>query len=203
MSSSLLSHIRGAQPSKRGAKQQQPKIKSFTTTPRLTGLQKNIQNVLTTRKKASVNTPSYESNNIMDQRCFRFFMDHFVNARTQTRIPINTQECNNLFSKHDIEFVTERTQELSNAKVLITTKTTRKKNNATFVIKLPMDYCEMLVCLLLIKIDFGSMQIEFSQPVGRTILKFLEKSKASGFRYYFDFIRVNILNNRFIVIRSQ
>lgn len=201
MSSSLLQHIkiRGVQPSKRGV--QQVKQKTLVAAPRLTNLQKNIQKITSNKKKTSVYALTNEYNNMMDQRCFRFFMDHCVDTWTHTQVPINTQECTNLLNKHNVEFINERTQEISNAKVLITTKTNRKKNNATFLLQLPMDYCEMLILYLLIKIDFGTMQIEFSKPVGRSISKFLQKSKTYGFRYYFDFIKLNKLHNRFIVVR--
>ncbi|WBR61476.1 hypothetical protein [Drosophila suzukii associated hytrosavirus 1] len=155
-----------------------------------------------------MNSPSFGINTIMDQNCFRFFMDHCINAvhthmqSNKIRIPINTQECNNFLNKHNVKFINERTQELSNAKVLITTKTTRKRNNATFVIQLPVDYTEMLVFLLLIKIDFGPVQIELAPHVGKNLQKFMYKAKESGFRFYYDFIRLNVTNKRFIIIRS-
>lgn len=149
-----------------------------------------------------MSSPSFGVNNIMDQKSFNFFMDYYINARTQARIPINTQECSNFLSKHNCEFVNERAQEISNSKVFITPRTNRKRNNATFVIHIPPDYCEMLVFLILIKIDFGSVQIEFAPSIGRIVQRFIYKAKACGFRYYFDFLRLNITNKRFILIRS-
>lgn len=197
-----LLHIRGVQPSKaNNTGRSRQRVQGAT--PRLSGLHKNIQKVVATKKKNSMTSPSFGINTIMDQNCFRFFMDYCLNAQqTQTRIPVNTQECSNFLSKHNCEFVNERTQELSNAKVLITTKTQRKRNNATFVIQLPPDYNQMLVFLLLIKIDFGPVQIELSASVGKSLRQFAYKAKESGFRFYYDFIRLNSINKRFIIIRS-
>lgn len=198
MSPAVFQHIRGVQPSSKTKKQ-----KTLSSAPPLTTIQKNIQKISQCRKKQSVNNDlsSTQSNNIMDQKCFRFFMDYCVNAYTQTRIPINTQECSNFLAKHNVEFINERTQELSNSKVFITTKM-RKRNNATFVIQLPQDYNEMLLFLVLLKIDFSTTQIELSPIVGRTFKTFLFKAKRTGFKYYYDFIRLNILNQRFIIVRS-
>ena len=194
-----LLHIRGAQPSKRNSgggatKPRQPPVK-------LTGLHKNIHKIVNVKKKINLTSPSFGVNSIMDNKCFRFFMDNFINSHTQACIPINTPKCINFLSKYNVEFVVERTQEITNAKTLITTKTNRKKNNATFVIQIPVDFSEMLLLLILLKIDFGNMQIELSLNVGRQFEKFMYKAKTCGFKYYYDFIRQNINNKRFIVIR--
>lgn len=192
-----LAHIRGAQPSKSN---RQPKTQNVI--PRLTGLQKNIHKIVNAKKKNNLNSPSFGVNNIMDNKCFQFFMEYCTNLQAiTTQIPINTHECNNFFNKHNIVFINERTQEISNAKALISTKTNRKRNNATFVIQIPNDYTDMLVFLILIKIDFGGIQIEFAPKVGKNIERFMFKAKKSGFRFYYDFIRLNIINKRFIIVR--
>ena len=192
-----LSHIRGIQPSKAIKKQ-----KKTTTLPRLQGLLKNVQKITTSRLKNTTNISSFGINNMMDQKCFQFFMDNFKNNQPNNQIPINTQECINFLKKYNVEFIVERTQELSNSKVFVTT-TAKKKNMATFVIRLPIDYSAIMVFFLLIKIDFGNIQIEFSSNVGKSLEKFIYKSKEAGFRFYYDFIRLNITNKRFIIVRNQ
>lgn len=199
--SSLLQHIsiRGLPPSKRVS---QNKKKTTVAPPNLSSLQKNIQKITNNKKKLAVSTPSYVSKNILNNTNFNFFMENcFGSNLTQRQVAINTQECNYLLNTHNVVFIIERTQELSNSKVLFTTKTDTKKNNATFVLQLPIDYCELLVLYLLIKIDFGQMQVGFSKVVDRNISQFLIKSKMAGFKYIFDYIRLNVLNERFIVFR--
>lgn len=192
-----LLHIRGVQPSTKGRKKRVAQI-----VPRLSGLHKTIQKIVSVKKKNNISSSSFGTNNIMDQKCFSFFMDHFINARTEAQIAINTQECINFLGKHNVEFINEKTQEITNAKVLITQKTNRKRNNATFVIQLPIDYSEMLLFLILIKIDFGNVQIEFSPGIERTVQAFISKAKKCGFKFYHDFIRLNVVNKRFIIIRN-
>ena len=193
-----LAHIRGIQPSKAAKKTK----KTSTSLPRLQGLLKNVQKITSSKTKSNTHLSSFGINNMMDQKCFQFFMDNFKNNQLNNRIPINTQECINFLKKYNIDFVVERTQEISNAKVLITTAA-KKKNMATFVIRLPIDYTAILVFFILIKIDYGNVQIEFSSPVGKSLEKFIYKSKEAGFRFYYDFIRLNIINKRFIIIRNQ
>lgn len=195
-----LSHIRGKQPSKVGSSRQ---VKQKLVLPPISALHKNIQKIVNTKKKNTLSSSSTLGiNKIMDQKCFNFFMDFCSNQQTSTRIPINTQECNNFLNKHNIVFINERTQELSNAKILITTKTNLRKKSATFVLQLPVDYTDMLVFLLLVKLDFGNMQIEFGPAVGKNIRKFMYKAKQCGLGLYYNFIRLNILNKRFILVRN-
>lgn len=194
MSSSVFQHIKGVQPSKRNA------VKNKNL-PQLSSIQKNIQKITQCqKKKGSNNASTYDYSNIMDQKSFRFFTDYCVNA-CETRFLINTSECTSFLSKHNVLFINERTQELANSKVFITTKTL-KRNNATFVIQLPQDYNEMLLFFILIKIDFSNIQIELAPNVGRMFRNFLKKAKRAGFNYYYNFIRMNILNQRFIIVRS-
>lgn len=195
-----LLHIRGAQPSKKNNNKQTRR--QTAQTPKLSGLLVNIQKISANKKKNKLASPSFGINNLMDQKCFQFFMDNFRNVHTQPCIPINTPECTNFLNKHNVKFIVERTQEISNAKVYINTHI-KKKNMATYAIQLPVDYTIILVFLILIKIDFGNMQIEFSPAVGKNLEKFIYKSKESGFRFYYDFIRLNITNKRFIIIRNQ
>lgn len=197
-----LLHIRGAQPSKlssSGSRARQPKK---TQMPRLSGLLKNVQKITAHKNKTKISTPSFGINNTMDQKCFQFFMDNFKSTQLQTRIPINTQECNNFLNKYNVKFVVERTQEISNSKVFISTHL-KRKNMTTFAMLLPVDYSIMLVILILLKVDFGTSQIEFSMGVGKNLETFIYKSKEAGFRFYYDFIRLNVTNKRFIIVRSQ
>lgn len=193
-----LAHIRGVQPSKAAKKTKKPQ----TTLPRLQGLHKNVLRITAAKTKAKTQVSSFGINNMMDQKCFQFFVDNFKSSQFHTRVPINTQECINFLKKYNAEFVVERTQEISGSKVLITT-TAKKRNMATFVIRLPVDYTPILVFFILLKVDFGGVQIELSQTVGRVLEKFVYKSKEAGFRFYYDFIRLNIANKRFIIVRNQ
>lgn len=199
-SSSSLMHIRGVQPSKA---KNNLKRKPQVPIPPQSRLFKNITKIITNKRKTNLQSPSFGINNIMDQKCFSFYMDNFINNnQLHQHIKINTQECNAFLNKHNVTFISERTQEISNSKVLITLNATPKRNNATFLIKLPAEYNEMLILLILIKIDFGDVQVEFSQNIGRLIKNFIHKAKCSGFQLYFDFIRLNILNKRFIIMRN-
>lgn len=193
-----IMHIRGVQPSKANKRVRQH---TPTVSPLVSGLHKNIQKIISTKKKTNSYSPSFGVNNMFDLKAFNFFMDCCSNNNQLHLIPINTIECNNFLTKYNIEFINERTQEISNSKALITTKTNRKKNAATFVLQLPIDYTDILVLLLLIKIDFGNIQIEFSPNVGRNLKKFIQKAKQSGFKLYYDFIRLNVLNKRLLSIR--
>lgn len=193
-----LLHIRGAQPSQKLAKKK--KAKNFIQP--LSNLHKNVQKIISTKKNNSISNPSFGINTMMDQKCFKFFMENFRNTNVQTRIPINTQECKSFLNKFNVDFVSERAQELANAKVLFTTKSTRRRYNATFIILLPIDYNFMLIILILLKLDFGILQIEMTANIGRQFEQFMQKAKACGFRYYYELVQLNLLNERFIIVRS-
>lgn len=199
-----LLHIRGIQPSKKNKKSKlNQRINNIN--PTIVNFQKNIDKILTTKKKCLSLTPSFGINNFMDYKSFSFFTEYFLNNtyenQEKQRININTQKCNNFFNKHNIDFNNEKTQELSGAKVLITTKTNRKRHNATFVLQLPLDYTDFLILLILLKIDFANMHIELSSNIGKNFMMFLIKAKNSGFKPYYDLIRLNIINKRTITIR--
>lgn len=190
-------HIKGVQPSKAGNKQ-----KVRTPLPRLSGLLKNVQKIITTKRKNNMFSPAFGINNMMDVKSFEFFLKYCVNAHTQPRVQINTRDCNELLKLHKAEFIVERTQEISNSKVFLTLKNKIKRHNATFVIQLQRDNVELLVILLLVKIDFGNVQVEISSVIGKLLETFMYKAKEAGFRFYYDFIRLNLKEKRFIIVRN-
>lgn len=195
-----LLHIRGVQPSKASGGGGGRQRKTPTIAP-LSGLLKNVQKITAVTKKNFLARPSFGINNTLDQKSFQFFMDNFRSNQMKAHIPINTQECTNFLSKYGVKFVVERTQELSNSKVFITTHV-KKRNMTTFTIQLPADYMAILLFFILLKIDFGGLQIELSPSVGKNFEKFMYKLKASGFKFYYDFIRLNMLQKRFIIVRN-
>lgn len=210
-----LLHIRGAQPSKK-AKQPRRNLSQACISPLL----KNVQNVTRAKNKASLSSPSFGKNNMMDLKSFQFFMDNFNNSsqqqqqqQHQNRLAINTQECKHFLQKHNVKFIVERTQEISSSKVFITTRV-KKRNMATFVLQLPDNYSngrendvmcrlDFLVLLLLTRIDFGTLQIEFAPNVGRSVQKMLQMSKEFGFKFFYNFISINLHSKRFIIVRHQ
>lgn len=199
-----FTHIRGLQPSKQGNVRDNKRQNRQTLTTPVTCLHKNIQKIVKshTKTKQAIDSSS-GSNNIMDQKCYQFYLSNFLTDSMHTRLSINTQECSMFLSRYNVVFINERTQEITNSKVLITNKTNRKKNSATFVVQLPPDYCSMLVVLILIKIDFANIQIELSAPVGRNFQNFMLRAKNAGFKFYYDFIRLNTMYKRVIVIRTS
>lgn len=199
-----LMHIRGVQPSK-AIKTKRQRISTIPS--EIANLHKNIQKIVTSKKQKDhlpVQSSSSSVTNFMDGKCFRFLSDYCLsNNQIRQRLQINTQECNNFLSKHNIEFINERTQEISHATVYIKTKSKqKKKNSATFVLQLPDDYNNMLLLLLLLKVDFNNMRIDFSPGVGNNFQRFLSKAHKSGFKLYYDFIRLNMSNKRFLTTRG-
>lgn len=189
-------HIKGVQPSKAAKKVRTP-------LPRLSGLLKNVQKIITTKRKNTVFGPSLGFNNIMDVKSFDFFLKYCINTHsTQQRLQINTRDCNEFLRLHKIDFIVERTQEITNSKVFITFKNKIKRHNATFVIQIPKENVELLVLLLLIKIDFGPVQVEINPMIGKLMGNFMYKAKESGFRFYYDFIRLNLKDRKFVIVRN-
>lgn len=200
-------HIRGVQPSKANRSKKAPRIN--TPLPPVSILHKNIEKIVATKKKHNLSTPSFGINRIMDQATHTFFMDYCTNtSATSTRIPLNTPECTNFLTKHGVKFYAERSTELSNSKTLISTSlpqsitSRRKKNNTTFVFQIPTDYSCMLIMLMLIRIDFGGSQVEFTSSVGKVFRQFMYRARQAGFKFYYDFIRLNIKDKRFSIVRK-
>lgn len=200
-----LSHIRGVQPSKvrtkKGLKGSAAANRNRRPLLPCSGLHKNIQKIVAAKKRNDQASSSFGINRIMDQTTYTFFMDYCTNVTPSNRIPINTSECFNFLSKHNIKFHADKNQEISNSKTLLTT-VKRKKNNTTFTILLPVEYSCMLIILVLIKIDFGGSQVEFTPTVGRMFEQFMYKAKQAGFKFYYDFIRLNIKEKRFNIVRN-
>lgn len=187
-------HIKGSQPSKNVKKKQRHPL------PQLSSLMKNVNKIVTTKRKNLSNISTFKGiNKSINQKSFEILMKN-VNFSKQQRLPINTGACVDYLSKYDAEFVIERTQEISNAKIFFTLKKDKKRHNTTFVIYLEPETANIVLVLLLTNIDFGGMKIEISSKL--QFDTFLYKIKESGFRFYYDFIRINLLNKNFIVIRK-
>lgn len=143
-----------------------------------------------------------QSNGWLNTKNYDFFIKHMQSLMNlDSRLPINTPNSTYFFKTHNITFIPEKTQELSNGKIFFT-NVSKKKNFSTFTLLFPPDCPIMLIFFILLRIDFGELQIEFNSTLGKEFQIFLLKMKQSGFKYYFDFIHYNVIKKQFISIRN-